>query len=127
VNVVGLYCLIGGGIATTIALVGYAIRGSRALLKRIAEWIREEIVKPSKVAADAAQVAAFQLTANGGDNNPATVPDVAHEVRALRKEVAERARREEQRWVQHREWSDATLGTLNDRLQILEDHEAQKQ
>lgn len=56
-----------------------------------------------------------QLTKNGGKNDPATVPDVAHELREFRREVHAQWLRDEQRWVEHRAWSDAQLAKKADR------------
>lgn len=62
-----------------------------------------------------------QLTKNGGKNNPATLPDVAHELRTLRAEFKVREIKDEQWRDEHRAYSDEQLALVNERLERLED------
>lgn len=101
-------------VATVLCILGVLQLGAR-------KWVRENIVTPLQRNTELTEVSAHQLTKNGGKNKPATVPDVAHEVRALRAEFKLREIKDEQWREEHRAYSDEQIAQVNDRLARLED------
>lgn len=106
-----------GDIGALIGIIGLGWKfGVKPHLER---WVHEEIVEPL---ADVRQM----TTKNGGQNDPATLPDRMHNLEDrmdrieahLRKQDVDaerRAREDAQRWAEHRAWSDTQLAKKADK------------
>lgn len=138
---IAIYGTLVGAFLGTVGLIEFCRRkwtkykaGQAALIeveKARAEADRAEMI--AKIVAPL-EIAVRQLTQNGGKNNPATVPDIAHKVDELAlqmRDVKDHLTRQDTRmdssevraeqWRdEHRAWSDQKIAALTDRMRRFE-------